>query len=502
MSASTPIWGSWDYAPCGSVVFDDDGLVLEVNDWLLGLLGLERSQVTTFDKLLSVPARVFHQTHFFPLLKLHSKAEEIYLTLRAASGQSIPVLTNARRLQQDGVHVNWCILLHIPQRSRFEEELLASKKAAEAATLAKEEFLALISHELRTPLNSIMGWAQLLRSGELDGEGTAQAVETIERSAKSQAQLIEDILDFTRISSGKLRLEVVPVDLVPIVHQACEIVRPTAEARGVALHVVTEPQQAAVHGDEERLQQVLWNLLSNAIKFTPKGGAVHVRLHMVNSSVEIVVQDTGQGMAPEFLPYVFDRFRQAEDSAQRQGGLGLGMAITRDLVELHGGTIRAHSPGRGQGSQFTVSLPVLNIHVPEKHVYNDASLPVLEGLHLLVVDDQPDSRKLLSTVLTQRGARVSTASSAAMAFDTVTSSAIDLLISDIEMPGGDGHSLLRRIRSSEDPRIQKIPAIALTANARFADRMRALAAGFQIHVTKPVQPQELLSLVANLSHGR
>lgn len=394
-------------------------------------------------------------------------------------------------------------------RSELQQALIA----AEAATRAKDEFLGVVSHELRTPLNAILGWAALLRAGNLDPSGVKQAVETIERNAKSQAKLIEDLLDFSRIISGKLRLEVGRVELTSVIETAIDVVRHAADAKGIRLQAVLDPHAGPVPGDAERLQQIMWNLLSNAIKFTPKGGRVQVRLERIDSHVEINVSDTGQGIRPEFLPFVFERFLQGDNTTtRRHGGVGLGLAITRHLTELHGGTISAHSAGEGRGATFTLKLPLISVYesADQMRVTAEprqprnrpdeplATLPRLDGLRVLVVDDDGDARNLLTTVLSQRGAEVTAVATATDALEKLKLMKPDLLLSDIEMPNEDGYSLIRQVRSLNKNQGGLTPAIALTAHARFSDRMLALSAGFQMHLTKPVEPAELVTIIANL----
>jgi PAS domain S-box-containing protein len=353
-------------APCGFLVVTDDGKLVEANQTLIDLLGYERGEFEGLhiEKILPVAGRIFYQTHFFPLLKLHGKVEEIYLSLRTRLGEEIPVLANAVRHERGGTFFNDCVLMPMYRRNQFEDELVKAKKEAEAATLAKDEFLSVVSHELRTPLNAIFGWTQILLSKEPDAKTVRYAIETIERSAKSQRMLIEDILDLARITSGKLSMDVGRVNLAKTIESAVEIVAPAANAKEIRLETALDSSfesKAIVSGDSSRLQQVLWNLLSNSVKFTPNGGSVQVRLERVDSNVEISVRDTGQGIAPEFLPHVFERFRQIDNSTtKRHSGLGLGLAITRHIVELHGGTIRAESSGEHLGATFTVNLPVIN----------------------------------------------------------------------------------------------------------------------------------------------
>ena len=492
-------------APVGFLLFDDGGMMLDANATLADILGREAGfhAGLRFESILSTGGRIFYQTHVFPLLKLHGKVQEIYLSLRTAEGTEIPVLMNAARREKDGAAVNECVLMPILQRGRYEDEILLAKKSAEDATRAKDEFLAIVSHDLRTPLNAILGWVSMLRSGKMGGDAMEKGLATIESSAKSQSRLIEDILDFSRIISGKLRLSVERVQPVNFIEAAVDVVRPAAEAKNVRLQCILDPNAGPISGDPDRLQQVMWNLLSNAIKFTPKGGSVQVRLARINSHVDIVVSDTGQGIDAEFLPYVFDRFRQSRDGDRRTSGLGLGMAITRQIIELHGGTIRAESEGEGLGSAFTVELPVLNLQsgqsVPAGTPPADVmpKVPRLDSVRLLIVDDDQDARQLLEAIFVQSGAAVTSVGIAAEALEQLALEKHDLVVSDIDMPNGDGYELIRAIRSLPSE-ARLTPAIALTAQTRYADRMRALTAGYQIHLAKPVEPDELITLVSNL----
>ena len=401
--------------------------------------------------------------------------------------------------------------------NRTKDELLMREQMiraeAEAANRAKDEFLSILSHELRTPLNAILGWSAMLRQRTLSQDKVLRALETIERNAKSQAQLIEDILDVSRIITGKLRLQVRPVNLVPVIESAIESVRLAAEAKSIHLQSRIDSQAGLLLGDANRLQQVVWNLLSNALKFTPKDGRVEIRLQRVNSHAEITVSDTGLGISSDFLPFVFDRFRQHDSTTTRSyGGLGLGLAIVRQLVELHGGTVTVVSPGIGQGTTFTVTLPAMIIPLPpsdpeplnsivEAKPRVEAS-STLEGLQILVVDDEADALELLSTILQNNGAEVIAVASVKQALtiiETVTDRSPDVLVSDIGMPDEDGYSLIRKLRQLEAQRGGKLPAIALTAYAASDDRRQALLAGFQMHLTKPVDAAELVAVVASLT---
>jgi signal transduction histidine kinase/CheY-like chemotaxis protein len=440
--------------------------------------------------------------------------DEVYFSLHSRGGAEIPVLVNAVRRERGGVVANECVLMHMRQRNQYEDEILQAKRAAEEATRAKDEFLATVSHELRTPLTAILGWARMLQTGKLDEPMSARALDSIERNAESQNQLIGDLLDFSRIISGKIRLDVGRVELASVVEAALDVVSPAADAKEIRLQAILDPKAGPVSGDPERLQQVMWNLLSNAVKFTPKGGRVQIRLARVNSSVEVAVSDTGCGISAEFLPYVFERFRQADQTmTRRQGGLGLGMAITKHLVELHGGTIWAESQGEGSGATFIMRLPVMIVHHAEQftgtptgqpHVPDEGSprpgaLARLDGVHVLVVDDERDARELLTAILTQSGAVVTAASGVADALGKLRLVKPDLLVSDIEMAQEDGYSLIRKVRASEEVGGRRIPAVALTAHARSSDRLRALSEGYQMHIPKPVEPAELVLAIANLT---
>jgi PAS domain S-box-containing protein len=421
--------------------------------------------------------------------------------------------------------IGTCLDIHDRKQDEQERAALLAKaeaayRDADAANRSKDEFLATVSHELRTPLNAIMGWTQLLLAkgaNTADDERHRRGLETVVRNAKLQAQLIDDLLDVSRIISGKMRLDVQPTDLAAVIDAAVEAIRPAAEGKQIQLRRVLDPFAGPVMGDPARLQQVVWNLLSNAVKFTPKGGKIEVRLERVNSHVEILVADTGAGITPEFLPHVFDRFRQLDASTtRRHGGLGLGLSIVRHLVELHGGTVRVKSPGEGEGSTFIVALPLSVAHLtpgegarihprteelaPADPCRDDPALD-LRGIRVLVVDDEPDARETLQQILEHCNAEVRTVGSAAEAMKALESWRPDVLLSDIGMPGEDGYDLIRRVRELPAERGGRTPAAALTAFARGEDRRRALRAGFQMHVAKPVDLQELATVVASLARG-
>lgn len=443
------------------------------------------------------------------------------------------MLLNGRRLfrQNDASKLILLSIEDVSIRKRLEHEresLLASERAArneaERLNLVKHEFLATVSHELRTPLQAILGWSQLLQSGKLAGDAARQAAETIATNARTQSQLIEDLLDVSRIVSAKLVLETRLVRLSEVIEQAVHTVQPAANAKEVSLHRSFDPQCGPVIGDSNRLQQVVWNLLSNAIKFTPKGGQVQVTLAAVNSAAQITVRDTGQGMKPDFLPHIFERFRQADASTtRRHGGLGLGLAIVRHLVELHGGHVHADSPGEGQGSIFTVMLPLaaartgqpiavsrqgVNADIGPSEIENpDAEISAfgaqnaaIAGIQIVVVDDDPAAREIVARILHEEGARVATAASVVEAIPLLERFQPDILVSDISLPDQDGYELIRHIRGLPKDRGGRIPAVALTALTRPEDRERALAAGYQLHVAKPVEPADLIAIVARLVH--
>jgi PAS domain S-box-containing protein len=401
------------------------------------------------------------------------------------------------------------------KRAQAERDMLlereqAARLEAEAANRAKDEFLAVLSHELRTPLNAVYGWAQMLRGESMSEEQKARALETIARNANAQLQLIDDLLDVSRVVSGKMRLNVRPVDLRTVVEAAIDSVRPAAAAKDIRLQSVLDPRAGPITGDPDRLQQVVWNLLMNAVKFTPKGGRVQVHLQRVNSHIEVVVSDTGEGIPPAVLPFVFDRFRQADSSSTRaHSGLGLGLALVKHLVELHGGSVGAQSPGPGQGATFIVKLPLTIAEVaagPERRIHPTASsidsIPAvgrLDGLRVLVVDDDRDALDLSSMILTRAGAEVRLCRSAAEAIDMLGRWRPDVLVSDIEMPIEDGYALIRKVRALSAEHGGRTPAVALTAYGRMQDRVQSLTAGYNMHVAKPVDPGEFTAIIASLA---
>jgi PAS domain S-box-containing protein len=394
------------------------------------------------------------------------------------------------------------------ERARIlADDLRAARDRAEEATRVKDEFLATVSHELRTPLNAILGWARLLATSSLPPEKATRAVDTIVRNAIAQNQIIDDLLDVSRIITGQLRLDVDHVDINQIVSAAIDVVRPAAEAKGLTLQWLLNPEAGIIKGDAGRLQQILWNLLTNAVKFTSRGGRIHVMLHREDSYVAVEVADTGKGIAPEFMHRVFDRFTQHESSnSRRTGGLGLGLAIVKHLTELHGGTVAVHSDGENTGATFVVKLPVVAVRAsrPEARAgagpSDDMSCPPeLAGLNVLVLDDERDARELVQAVLQRAKAVVTLASSSADAFAKIRQQMPDVIVSDIGMPEQDGYTFISQLRALSREEGGRIPAVALTAYARADDRRKALLAGFQNHAAKPIEPQELMIVIANLA---
>jgi PAS domain S-box-containing protein len=446
--------------------------------------------------------------------------------LIAKDGTEWPIDDSAAPIRGEQGEVLGVVLVFrdISERKRMESEherLLATaqaaQKEAEQANRLKDEFLATASHELRTPLTAVLGWSRMLRTGKLDAENSARALESIERNATLQTKLIDDLLDVSRIITGKLILDRRAIEMAHVISDAVNTVRPAADAKHIAVETILDAEAGPVLGDANRLQQVVWNLLSNAVKFTPKNGRIEVALQRVNSEVEISVGDSGEGISSEFLPYVFDRFRQGDGtSTKMHSGLGLGLAIVRQLVELHGGTVNAHSDGLGLGATFKLRLPVLSINSApgSKTASRDSILtramfteglsigcpPLLDGVRVLVVDDDSDTRQMLNAVLSECQAEVITAASAAEAIVEIERRKPDVLVSDLGMPDQDGYELIKKIRDMESAdATAMIPALALTAYAKAEDRVRALAGGYQVHLSKPVEPAEFVLVVANLA---
>lgn len=511
----------------GILVTDDQGKVTGFNQKYVDMWSVSRALVDSGDhrKLLQVISRQIEDPEPF-----RARVEDIYKSsppesfdiLELADGRVFERFSKIQFVDERNVGRVWSFS-DVTERRRAEEtaqqaaeerkQLLESERAARAeaerASAMKDDFLATLSHELRTPLSAILGWAQVLRLRSMSEAELHRGLETIERNARVQTQLIEDLLDMSRITSGKLRLDIQAVEPVQFIEAAIETVRPAAEAKGIRLEKLLDPVAGPISGDPNRLQQVMWNLLSNAIKFTPKNGKVQVLLERVSSHIEISVADTGIGIKPEFLPHVFERFRQADASTTRTfGGLGLGLSIVKRLVELHGGTVRVKSAGDARGATFTVHLPLTVVQRGTGERLHPgapkAALLVFEhadlsGVKVLVVDDEVDARDLIQRVLADCNAEVFTARSADEALALVEKERPHVLISDIGMPDVDGYELLRRVRALGQAKGGRLPAIALTAFARSEDRTRALRAGFLVHVAKPVEPSELVATVTSVA---
>jgi signal transduction histidine kinase/ActR/RegA family two-component response regulator len=464
------------------------------------------------DALLGRVAVVSHGLHRFILAMAPTRAD---LTFRdmPQSGQIGPLMDD------DQIVGTITILEDVSERLSSEAELRKQIEAqqlaratAEKALRAKDEFLSTLSHEIRTPLNAVLGWARILLTREtIEPEFLTRAVQVIERNAAAQAKMIDDLLDMARIVAGKLRVEMQPVDLLGVVLSAIDVVRPSTHAKNITVRTAIDPKTPRVLGDQDRLQQVVWNLLSNAVKFTEPGGSIEVRLHDAGKSARIEVADSGQGISPEFLPYVFERFRQNDaSSSRRQGGLGLGLALVRELVELHGGTVFAHSDGLNKGTTMTISLP--SLMSPEIRHSHGGTAPVekadpqsLAGVRVMVVEDESDARELTVTTLSSCGATVTSAASSAEAITVLLGAPPDLrpqvIVSDIGMPRKDGYDLIRQIRALDSP-VGQIPAVTLTGYATPEDVDRALEAGFQAHIAKPINPASLISMVRKLAQEK
>ena len=499
------------HAPAGMLSFGDGGEIVFANAQLHHWLQWPEGELhgKPLDRLLSPASRIFRSTHFFPLLKLHGQADEIHLVLRTQAGEDVPVVVSAVRVQEAGrPAVTHCALMRHVQRKAFESRLVEARQAAEAATVARDQFLAMVSHELRTPLSAIFGWVRLLQSGKLDATQSQRAIDTIERNARAQAVLIDDLLDISRIISGKLRLSPKAIDLAGVVEAAVDTVRPAAQGKDIDLVCMAERSAGIVHADPDRVQQIVWNLAANAVKFTPKGGRVQVRLMREHSRVCIEVSDTGHGIEPVQLPYLFDRFWQAAGEHER-AGLGLGLSICKSLVELHGGTIRATSEGLGKGAVFTVTFPLAvaasgleagqggRLASTEEPVEVD----VLAGVQVLVVDDDADARSMMRMLLEAAGASVRLASSADEALRALEMEGCHILLTDIGLPGRDGLELIRWLRSGTMAQVahaRALPAVAITGQSRPHDRVRLLRAGFQGHLGKPVEPAEVVAMIRAL----
>jgi PAS domain S-box-containing protein len=492
-------------APDPVFVSDLEGKILQANDAVSDLLGFRPDEVVEQSVSRFIDDKETRE--FVAALRevvAHGVSRNVPLHPGSASGEVISTTLNASALRDAEGNVIGAIGILRDMRA-YEQvlhDLEESRRELREADQAKDRFLAVVSHELRTPLTAILGWARLLTGGMLDEASTTRAHQVIERNTKLLAQLIDDLLDVSRIVTGKLELQMGPVDLVAVIESAIEAVQGLADAKSIGLKAVLDPSAGLVTGDPGRLQQVVWNLLANAIKFTPSPGRVDLRLEHAGSHTRLTVRDTGQGISRDLLSHVFDRFLQ-DERARRHGGLGLGLAIVRHIVELHAGTVHAVSDGEGRGATFVVELPRPIVEVEPAAAFRRSEsgpsrLVSLRGRRILVVDDEADARELLATILGRAGADVTVVASADEAFETIRRSRPDVLVSDIGMPGDDGYVLIRRVRALPPEEGGQVRALALTAYARSEDRNRALEAGFHIHIAKPVDPLELTALIAGL----
>ena len=507
----------------GAITWDLGGAIMAANDAFLRAIGYAREDLErgAVDWHRLTPGE-FEESDHERIAELHERGvhgpyEKEYIR---KDGSRVPVLLSSA-FYPDSRHEGVSFVVDLTQVKTAEAELKrlydAERNAREQAMAAmriRDEFLATVSHELRTPLNAILGWIQLLRTGAVPTDRKEHALGVIERNARAQEQLIADLLDVSRVITGRLRLHVVHVRLQEVVEMAVEVVRPSASEKRITLQVSLDPSAPEVLGDSDRLQQVIWNLLTNAVKFTPAGGRIEVCVTTELPNVVVSVHDTGKGMAHEFLECVFQPFRQADSSfARRQKGLGLGLAITRSLVEMHAGTVEARSEGDGKGSTFVVRMPISTLRpeaTPRVPAFAEAAtasvhplaaaLPApstaLENMTILVVEDEPDSRELMVSLLEQRGAKVLAAASVAEALEKLTLATPEVLLSDVGLPGEDGLSLIRKVRAL--PNGAHLPAIALTAFVSAADRKRAIDAGFDAHIAKPIEPEELIRVLVHL----
>jgi PAS domain S-box-containing protein len=490
---------SLDNAPCGFLVFADDGSILQINSTLNRMLGYEAGELVGqhLQILFSPGGRIFYQTHFFPLLKLQTEVEEIYIGLRTRSGDEVPFLINARRVQANGRFENNCILVRMRQRGHFEDELLKARKSAERANKAKDNFLAALSHELRNPLSPVLMISTAMELDRALSPEVREQAATIRRNAEMETRLIDDLLDHTRIGHGKLALVVASVDVHGILRETEEIVRSESRAKRITIEYQLEATQRYVLGDGARLKQIFWNVIKNAVKFTPEGGKVRVATSNDADEVLVAIADTGVGIAPEALPHVFHAFDQGNLPGGSFGGLGLGLAISRALVEMHHGSIVAESAGIGHGATFSIKLKTT---APPANASSGVSpLPTRAAhLRLLLVEDHESTREVLARILRRAGHEVHTAGSAAEAMTLANApERFDALISDLGLPDLSGLDLLKAIRANHP----QLPAIALSGYGMEEDVKRAHDAGFNAHVVKPVPFDQLRVLLDQISLG-
>ena len=499
-----------EHGPGGALSYGNDGRIALASPALHRLLQYEPGTLIgrTFESLMSPASRVYHSTQLFPILTLRGAWDEAYLQLRTVSGDDVDVLASAVHDASMPESLNHCFLIPMGKRKQLEAALIEAKQTAEAATLAKDQFLAVVSHELRSPLSAILGWAKIGQTEKIEAGLLRQAFVTIERNALSQARLIDDLLDISRIVSGKMRLSPRAVNLAPLIEAAVDTARPAAKAKDISLIGSIDRTPHVVFADPDRFQQIAWNLINNAIKFTPKGGRVQVTLVRVESHLQFGVSDSGIGISTDKLPFVFERFWQAGAAAgSESAGLGLGLAICKSLVELHGGTIRVASLGPGQGASFAVEVPLavsstnLLGRTSERRTADDEHpLAIsLRGLNILVVDDDFDTREMMTVLLSTAGATVSTAESVEEAMQSLAQSLPDVVLSDIGLTDRDGYELIREMRSGSIPEARSLPAIAITGLSRAQDRVSLLRAGFQAHLSKPIDPSELTALISAIA---
>ncbi len=528
----------FEFAPDGYLISDIEGNIQEANHAASVLLNVPQQQLMGQSLTVFVPARL-RPTFCDELSRLHRLGRlqewitqlqpyraspfDAALTVTTVSDPNGEIaglrwllrdISQRRQLEETQLRAtlaemtNQALEAEIAQRKRLEQELRRQAESLSQANTLKDEFLAIVSHELRSPLNAMLGWAQMLRNRRLDEVVVARALETIERNARAQVKLIEDLLDISRIVRGNLHLNIRPINLIGVIRAAVDSSQLAITAKEIELRMALDESASLVTGDSDRLQQIIWNLLSNAIKFTPNQGQIEIRLERIATNAVITVSDSGQGIHPDFLPYVFDRFRQAERATTRHhGGLGLGLAIVRQLVEMHGGKVEAQSAGDGQGATFMVQLPLLATQkmldeaaqptVVAGDTARYVSCPNLNSVYVLVVDDEADTRDLVTVVLEQAGANVRATGSVNEALQVIQHSQPDILISDVGMPEQDGYTLIRQIRQIESLQSGSLPAIALTAYAREEDGKQLLNAGFQLHLPKPVEPAALVAAVAS-----